>query len=390
MRSWTRTVPAVCLLAALPCPAPACSLCANIRQLPTLRQEATQPTAKLVFYGFLANPKLRQEVAGAGTTDFHIREILKTSRAVPPSLLKRRGDVLVIRSYVPVEDPKRPPQYLVFCDINQGRIDPYRYVAVSSEKTIDYVRKVLALDPKDAARMLAFYFEHLDSPVREVSSDAFMEFAKTPDQIIGPLSRGFNAAKLRRWLRDPKTPEERLSLFAFLLGGCGNRDDVAWFQKLLARPDDRFTTAYDGLVGGYIQLVPRDGWALTEKTLREGKQSLLVRLAMERTLRLYLSWKPRETRALVLRCLGAMLAQGELTDLAVENLRRGKMWELTEQVLSQYGRKGLDAPIQKRAIVRYALSCPEQKAKAFVANLRRSDPILVEDVAESLKALEGR
>ena len=101
--------------------------------------------------------------------------------------------------------------------------------------------------------------------------------------------------------------------------------------------------------------------------------------------RFYQAWLPRESRTSLLVALGAVLQQGELADLAVEELRKGEMWDLTEAVLAQYGRKGLDAPIQRRAIVRYALSCPLPQAKTFVVELRKREAELVHEVEEWLQ-----
>jgi hypothetical protein len=69
----------------------------------------------------------------------------------------------------------------------------------------------------------------------------------------------------------------------------------------------------------------------------------------------------------------------------VENLRRWQMWELTPQVLDLYGKKGHDAPLMRRAILRYALSCPRPEASTFVSQRRRVEPDLVKDVEETLQ-----
>jgi len=143
-------------------------------------------------------------------------------------------------------------------------------------------------------------------------------------------------------------------------------------------------SAYDGLLGGYIQMRPREGWELAERLLREGRQPSLVRLSAVRTLRFYMAWKPAEMRAVVRRCLSAILTQGELVDCAVEDLRRWQMWELTNEVLAQYGRKGFDAPIYRRAIVRYAMSCPVPAAQKFIAEQRKRNAELVSEIEESL------
>src|SRR5205085_8141943 len=152
-----------------------------------------------------------------------------------------------------------------------------------------------------------------------VSSDAFLEFAKASDRDIGELGKTLQPGPLRRWLRDPKTPLERFALYAFLLGSCGTREDANWFRSALNKPGEKETSAYDGLLGGYIQMHPREGWELAERILREGRQPLPVRLSIQRTLRFFMAWKPNETRAVVRRCLAGVLANGELSDLAAED-----------------------------------------------------------------------
>src|SRR5262245_28494009 len=76
MLRWTWLVPGCLLLtlATLPCPAPACSLCANLnlKQKQTFRQEAVHPSARLVLYGTLANPRLGGATPGGGVTDFRV------------------------------------------------------------------------------------------------------------------------------------------------------------------------------------------------------------------------------------------------------------------------------------------------------------------------------
>jgi hypothetical protein len=104
-----------------------------------------------------------------------------------------------------------------------------------------------------------------------------------------------------------------------------------------------------------------------------------------RTLRFYHGWKPDETRAQVLRGLAVALPEGDLADLAVEDLRRWQAWDLTADVLALYARKSHSAPIMRRAILRYALCCPRPEAATFLADRRREDPALVKDVEESLQ-----
>src|SRR5262249_46284785 len=143
--------------------------------------------------------------------------------------------------------------------------------------------------------------------------------------------------------------------------------------------------ALGGLLSGYIQLRPREGWELALAILRDSRRPFTERLAVLGMLRFYHGWKPEETRREILRGLEALLPQSDLADLAVEDLRRWQLWDLTGEVLALYGKKDFDAPIQRRALVRYALSCPRAEANRFVAQLRKQDPDLVKDVEEALQ-----
>src|SRR4051794_2413948 len=372
------------VLAALPCPAPACILCGQVRLSPTLREEAGSPDARLILYGTLGKARLLNEAPGKGETDFHIEAVLRTDPKLAPEHRKRKGDVLVLPHYLPPQKPGTATRSLVFCNVIGDRFDLYRGVEVASPAAADYLAGALALDPRDSRRSLLYFFRYLDHPDKVVAQDAYMEFVKASDREVADAGRYLSAAKLRAWVRDPNTPAERLGLFAFLLGSCGGKEDVAWFESALANPSGRSAEAYDGILSGYIRLRSKEGWAVAGEFVRGGGATLPVRLSAIRTLRFYQAWLPRESRSSLLLALGAVLQQGELADLAVEELRKGEMWELTEAVLALYGRKGLDAPIQRRAIVRYALCCPLTRAKTFVTELRKREAELVTEIEETL------
>lgn len=361
------------------CPfAPACSLClGDLRQKLTFRQEAGGETAKLILYGSLANPRL---VGGTtGTTDLRIETVLRSHAFL--------GDkkVVEIPRYIPVSDPKDPPRYLVFCDIFNNKLDLYRGVPVKSSAAVDYLKGALALDAKDTTRLLLYYFNYLEHADPEIATDAYIEFAKANDQEIGQVAGKLSPTRLRGLIKDPQTPSERLGLYAFLLGGCGGSEDAAVLRSLLQEPDERTRKAFDGMLGGYIHLRPQEGWELALTTLRDDKKPFDVRFAALRTLRFYHGWKPDETQTKVLRGMEIVISQGDLADLAIDDLRRWKVWDLTREILDLYGKKGSDSPILRQAIVRYALSCPKADATRFVAERRKQEPDIVKDVEESLQ-----
>jgi hypothetical protein len=365
--------PFLILLTLLPCPAAACSLCGGaLQQSPTLRQEAAQPNARMILFGAIQN------VRGASSTELTIEAVLRSD----PILAGKK--TLNLGRYLPA-DAKNPPRYLVFCDVIKDKVDAYRGVPIRSAEGLDYMKKVLALDAKNPAGNLDFYFHYLEHPDKEIAFDAFLEFARANDQQTGQASAKLSPEKLRGWLKDPQTPPERLSLYAFLLGGCGGDADAAFLESKLKDDDERTINAYDGYLGGYVHLRPRDGWDKVTSVLRDGRKPLPMRLAVVRTVRMYHGWKPKESRDDVLKSLAAMIAQGELADVAIEDLRRWKMWDLTPDVLALYGKKGFDAPIMQRAILRYGLSCTEETAAKFIAERRRYEPEVVKEVEDSLQ-----
>jgi hypothetical protein len=362
------------LLAGAP-PALPCSLCFSVAQSPTLRQSADG--ASLVVFGTITKQELT--AGGKGASELQVEAVLK-----PHAYLDKKKSIQIPR-YIP-GDARNPPRFLVFCDVVKDNLDPFRGVPVKSAAVAEYLKGAIALNPKDPAQALLYFFRYLEHPDKDVAQDAFLEFAKASDKEVGQIAGKLSAEKLRGWLKDPQTPAERLSLYAFLLGACGGEPDVAFLRSLLQETGDRVVTAYDGILSGYIQLRPKEGWNLAVEILRDGQKPFAVRFAVVRMMRFYQGWKPEETRPQVVRGLEAVLAQGELADMAVEDLRRWEIWDLTDSVLAQFGKKVSDGPIVRRAIVRYALSCPKPEAKRFLDELRQKDGEMVREVEESLKA----
>ncbi len=370
MIRWMQVAVAVLVL---PIPALACSLCGgNLQQTPTFRQEAAGTTARLILYGSLHDPQVN-------ATKLKVIQVLRDDPF-------RGGEKeITIPRFLPVSDPKNPPQFLIFCDVFEKKLDVYRGVQIRSAEGLDYVNKVLKLNPKDPDANLAFFANYLEHPDKEIAADAFLEFAKATDAEIGKVAGKLSASKLRVWLKDIQTPPERLSLYAFLLGACGGDEDARFLEGILKERGERANLTYDGALTGYIALRPKEGWATAKQLLADAKAPLTLRLAVTRAMRFHYGWQPEKARPVVVDGMRIMLAQGELADVAVEDLRRWKLWDLTRDILGLYGRKGYDAPIMQEAIVRYALSCQDDGSKTFLAERRRTDPMLVKQVEESLR-----
>src|SRR5262245_54495186 len=165
------------IVLARPAPALPCTLCGagNPQDSQTLRQSAA--SAKLIIYGVLANPRPAKGddgPAGKGTTDLKIERVLKSD----PWLGNKK--VVEINRYIPV-DPKAPPKFLVFCDILNNQLDPYRGVPVKAAALVEYVKGAIAVDAKNSTKSLLYFFDYLDSADQTVATDAYLEFAKASD-----------------------------------------------------------------------------------------------------------------------------------------------------------------------------------------------------------------
>jgi len=354
-------------------PALPCTLCPGIQNTAPLRQELAQ--SKMALFGTLTNPQLK---AGGGSVDLQIESVLKSD----PFLGGKK--TVTLPKYVPV-DPKNPPKYLVFCDIVNNQIDPYRPLAMRSAAVVDYLRGAAALDPKDRPAGLRYFFRYLDHTDPDVAQDAYLEFSKASDQEIGAVAKQLDPDKLRRLVNDPQTPATRIGLFAFLLGACGGERDAAFLRGLLEKPSERTIGAMDGVLAGYMHLRPREGWEFAQTALRDGKKPFTERDAVLRTLRFYHGAKGDEHRKEILDGLRVLVPQGDIADLAIEDLRRWQWWDLTPVVLSQWGKPSHGAPIMKGAIVRYALSCPQAEAAAFVKKVRAQEGDVVRRQEEILQ-----
>jgi len=111
---------AIALLTALPCPAPACILCGQVRVTPTFREEASYPSARLILYGTLGKARLSADVPGKGETDFHVEAVIRADAKLPQEHRLQRGDRLVLPHYLPPREPGTTTRYLYFCNVVAG------------------------------------------------------------------------------------------------------------------------------------------------------------------------------------------------------------------------------------------------------------------------------
>jgi len=361
-------------------PAAACSFCGGSpASQSTLRERFAQ--AQAVVLGTLKNPKFSDD-RGGGTTEFHFGKVLKTDPVVA------KLTAVLLPRYLPAVGPT-PPPHLVFFDAVDGKPDAF-FAAVAPEQLLKYVSGFMALDSKQPTKRLAYYFAHLDSPEPAIAEDAFLEFAKTPDADIVAAKAVLSPVKLRQLLLDPKTPPFRLGVFAMMLGLCGDATHADTFAKLLTPPlSEAVAGNLGGLLAGYSLLDPKAGWTAIRATLTDGKRNFAHRLSALQAVQFFQVTRAKDYRPIIVDTLKAVLPDPDLADLAIDDLRRWGWWDLSAEVLALYAKPTHAAPVYRKGIVRYALSCPDPIAKRFVEAVRKTEPKLVADVEDGLKLMSG-
>jgi hypothetical protein len=368
------------LLAAAP-PVRACKLHFPLREpaIPTLSKEAA--AHQVILYGHLDDARKDPSNPSNGTTDLVITTVLKND----PALGKRRK--VQIPRYLPIEDARNPPRFLLFADVSGGKVVPVAGRQFT-QAALDYLKGILAIDPKDRVKLLRYCFDYLDSPGQEVARDASLEFTRATDREIAQAAKGLPASRLRRWLQDPRTTPERLDMYGWLLGNCGGGDlDAELLRKLLGKMiGQKEPVQPDGLLIGYVLLRPKDGWAYVLALLKDSSAPFSVRYSGLRAARFFEAARPGFVpRKDILKAFATLIGQGDMADLPIDYLRQRRCWDLTEQILPLFGRESHKAPIVRRTILRYTLQCPDPQARAFVATLRRQDREFVEEIEEGLK-----
>jgi hypothetical protein len=335
----------------------------------------------------MSNPRLNAVNAAGGAnasaTDFTIDQVVKANSAA-----RRNQKQIVIPRYIPV-DANSPPKFLVYCDEQDGRLDPYRGDPIKSPKLVEYLKGAMALDGKNPRAILAYAAKSLDSDDAEVSAEAFHEFARASDADVLVVAKGLDAKRMRKAFDDPNTPSERLNLLAYVLASCGTSQDAAHLRQLLQTPGDRYRGALSGMYAGFIMLNPDEGWRTVLSALADSKRPYHERNAALAALRFHHNTNPSAYRPQVLSGIKSLLPQEDIADLPIEDLRRWQLWDLTTDVLNLFGRKTHDAPLMRSSIIRYALSCPNLEAKAFIAKVRLTHGELVRDQEESLEYERG-
>src|SRR5206468_2230962 len=128
------------------------------------------------------------------------------------------------------------------------------------------------------------------------------------------------------------------------------------------------------------------GWPYLRQVLADGKQSWPVRYSALRAVRFLSDQRPDVvTKTDLVAGVASALDNPDMADIAMEDLRKWQRWELCDRILALCAKEGYDSPITRRAVLRFALCCPGDRARALVRAQRRVDAELVNDTEELLK-----
>jgi hypothetical protein len=364
-------------------PAKSCPFCSMQGQ--TLVGDVNQ--ASMVLYGTFTNAKLDAGGdAGQGTTDLAIEAVIKKHE-----ILANQKTITLPR-YVPTNKDSKV-KFLVFCDVFKGKIDPYRGIPVQADSDmVKYLEGALSIKDKPIGDRLRYYFDYLDNKEVEISNDAYKEFSNASYQDYHELAKKLPADKIAHWLEDPNTPAFRYGLYASMLGHCGTDKHAALLRKMLDEQKRGATSGIDGMLAGYTMLKPKEGWAYVHEIFKDpAKHDFMRRYAALQAARFFWEYRPDLVdKKDIVESLTQLLDQSDICDLAIEDLRKWKRWEVMDKVLELQTKKSHDVPIIRRAILRFALSCPDAKATAFVDQWRKRDPETVKDIEELLKLENGK
>ncbi len=340
--------------------------------------------ANMVLYGTLTNAQLNGNGQENGTTDLVIEAVIKKHE-----ILGDQKKVTLPRYLPPPEKGK--VKFLVFCDVFKGNIDFYRGVPVAADCNMaKYLQGALACKDKPIGDRLRFYFDYLDDKEPEISNDAYKEFGNADYKDYRDMAKHLPAAKIVKWLEDPETPAFRYGLYASMLGHCGTAKDGQVLRKMLDDPAKRAGSGVDGILAGYFMLEPKQGMELLEGIMHDTQADFMYRYAALRAARFIWDAKSdAEPRKKLSGSVEQLLAQPDIADLAIEDLRKWSQWDAADRVFKLKGLKSHDVPIIKRSILRFALSCPGPKAAAIVAEWRKADPETVKDMEELIKLETG-
>ena len=307
--------------------ADACPFCSE--QGRTLVSDAAE--ADMILFGRLKNAIPPKGDDLDGSTDLVIDSIVKDNA------FRAGKTVVTLPRYIPVlEEKDKKYKFLVFCTIFKGKLDPYKGLAVNADSDMaKYLKGVITLEKAPVEKRLRFAFDYLDNTDLEISNDAYKEFANADYKDYAGIAKTLPADKIAKWLKDGNTPSFRYGLYGSMLGHCGTEEHASLLRAMVADPEKRAGSGVDGMLAGYIMLKPKEGWEYARSVLADRKNEFVFRYAVLRTARFFYDTKTDILkREDLVDGLSSMITQDDISDLAIEDLRKWNRVEMTDRILA--------------------------------------------------------
>jgi hypothetical protein len=386
--------------------AAACPFCSVQGQ--TLSGEVQQ--ADFIVLGTLTSLQRDPDDFTRGTTDLQIETVVKPHNYLLGKKLLRLPRI------IPLSAKAEENRYLIFCSLytrpaettasaiigsvslanyDTAQLDPYRGEQLREDsKLAEYLKGAIEVKQKDTVTRLRYFFNYLDHPDLVISTDAMNEFASTDYKEVRSLAEQLPPEKVLGWLKDPNTPASRFGLYGLFVAHCGKKEHATALRELLDDPDRAFSSGLDGILAAYVMLDPTTGWDYLLAKLRDPKQEFPVRYAGLKVLRFFWEFRPDVIpHEKVLEGMRLLVAQSDMADLPIEDLRKWSQWSETPYVLKFANEQShRSIPIVRRSILRFAIAAPDkyETAKSFVEKMRQEDPERVKFVEQTLRDEQSR
>lgn len=352
------------LLALAPPGALACPFCAKLTR--SYSDEIRE--ADMVVFGSISDP-ISDPPQGPSTA-FVIQTPIKTDG---------RTDVTKLRipRYLGVAKAG-PVDRLIFGRIESDQLVPTK-LQTASNAFVEYLSGLAELADLGQQARLRYAFDRLEDPDAAVAQDAYAEFAKASYRATLAASGVFKADKLRGLLENKSTPPQRVGLYGLLLGLCGEEQDAELLQSIVEAPPERHLPGLDGMLAGLCLLDQETGIEAIILGLTRDDSSSVRRLSALAALSFWLAeHSPEDSIALLARTIPA-LRHPEVAAQLMDEMRRGKCWQAWDEV-----QKLAPSPRERDAVVRFALACPKESARAFIEEVRQRDPRAIHDAEQAI------
>jgi hypothetical protein len=315
-------------------------------------------------------------------SDFKITEVIK------PHPFLRGKTIITLPKYQASTNP-----FVVYMDLFNGELDAYRaHELVGNSGLLQYLKGAVALAHAPPGDHLRFAFKCLQSDDFDVSLDAYREFAQAAYGEYRDMAGGLPADTIAGWLADPKTDPSRHGLYAVLLGHAGAKEPEKYakvLRSIIDKPGRNESSSMEGLLAGHAMLEPVGALKYIQDHLADPKEDFLLRYGCLRAVRFF--WEQRPDlfpEKDIVHSMVLVVRAPDMSDFAIEDLRRWNLWDATPAVLGLFEQKTHDTKLIKLAILRFALHAKAQGVKQATEFVERQDQAWVRAVIMYLEREE--